>query len=112
VLVVEHDRDDQDDDVTLPCGGRPVGCGPEVARGVCLAHKLGEAGLLGDVRVARVDRRHDGFLDVHGSDVPAVGGELGGDRQTHLAGPDDGDPAGRPLVSGPGPDRSGDPVQA
>ena len=59
LLVVEHDRHDQDDDVGLARGGRAVGRRPEAAAGVGRRDELGETGLLGDVRAALVDRVDD-----------------------------------------------------
>ncbi len=53
LLVVEHHRDDQDDDVGRAGGLGAVGRRPEPAAGVGGRDELGEAGLLGDVRPAR-----------------------------------------------------------
>ena len=73
----------------------------QAARRVRLGDELGEPGLLADVRAALVDRRDDGRVDVDRDDGPAVRRELGGQRQAHLAGADDGDGAGRAGLAGP-----------
>ena len=112
VLRVEHDGHDEHDDVRRAGGLRGVERGPEAALGVDPGDELREARLLADVRAAGVDGLDDGRVDVDRDHVPAVGGELGGERQAHLAGADDGHGAGRPLLARPGVDRPGRGVDA
>ena len=59
LLVVEHDRDDEHDDIRLARRGGAVGRGPETTGGMGRADELGQARLLGDVALAGVDRVHD-----------------------------------------------------
>ena len=73
----------------------------EAARGVDLGHSLGQARLLGHVGPAVVDRGDDFRIDVDRGHVPAVAGELDGQRQAHLAGADDDGPADRAGLAGP-----------
>ena len=52
LLVVEHHRHDQDDDVGVAGGAGAVGRRPQAAPGVGARDQLGETRLLGDVRTA------------------------------------------------------------
>jgi len=101
MLVVEHDRDDEDHDVGLARRGSAVGRRRQPTIAVGALNQLCEPRLLAHVGAALVDRVDDRLLDVHGDHAPAVRGELSGEGQSHLAGTDDGDRAGSPLFASP-----------
>ena len=102
VPVIEHDGHDQDDDVGLADRRGRVRRRPQPAGGMRLRDALGEARLLGDVGTTRVDRRDHRVVHVDRDDRPAVGGELGRQREAHLAGAHDGHRPGGAGLSGPG----------
>jgi hypothetical protein len=104
LLVVEHDRHDQHDHVGAGRGRSSVECCPQAAGGVGRSDALGQAGLLGHVIEAGVDRVDDRGLDVDRGHVPAVAGELDGERQAHLAGAHDRHPPDRAGGARPGRD--------
>ena len=105
VVRVEHHGDDEHDDVRRAGGLGGVERGPEAALGVDPGDELREPGLLAHVRAAGVDGVDDGRVDVDRDHAPAVARELRGERQAHLAGPDDGDGARGPGLARPGVDR-------
>ena len=106
LLVVEHHRHDDHHDVGFASRGRCVRRGPQSAAPVGVLNRLGEAGLLGDVRASLVDRVDDRLLDVDGDDRPPVPGKLGRQRQAHLAGAHDGHGANAALFPEPRLDAS------
>ena len=95
-LVVEHDRDDEHDDVRRrAAASAPSSVARRRPAAWASATSSARPGFLADVRPTVVDALDDGRVDVHRDDRPAVARELGGQRQAHLAGADDGHRPGR-----------------